>query len=106
MKKIALILSIIVLTVMTTTITAARGQKEVTTHKVKKVEVFTGKVVSADAASGKIIIMHNGWEDTLQAQPKMLEGVMAGKYYKIERTGDAVTSIKVEQVDIDLPEEE
>ena len=90
---------------MTATIAAATDQKAETTHKVKNIDTYTGKVVSVDAAKGKIVVMANGWEDTLQAQPKMLEGIMAGQYVTIERTGDVVNSIKAEKADTALPQE-
>ena len=91
MKKLALILSIIVLAVMTTGIAFAKDKKA------EKMEVLTGEVVSVDVDNGTIIIMSNDKQNTLQAQPKMLEGVMAGQYVTIEKTGDAVKSIKAEQ---------
>ena len=91
MKKLALILSIIVLAVMTTGIAFAKDKKA------EKMEVLTGEVVSVDVDNGTIVVMSNDKQNTLQAQPKMLEGVMAGQYVTIEKTGDAVKSIKAEQ---------
>ena len=97
MKKLALILSIIILAALTANITFAGDQKASTGQKVEKLEMLTGKVVSTDTVTGKIVIMSNDKENTLQAQPNMLEGIMAGQYVKIEKTGDVVKSIKAEK---------
>ena len=91
MKKLALILSIIMLAALTTGTAFAKNKKA------EKVEVLTGEVVSVDTANGNIVIMSNDKQNTLKAQPKMLEGIMAGQYVTIEKTGDAVKSIKAEQ---------
>lgn len=91
MKKLALFLSIIMLAALSTGIAFAIEKKA------EKVEVLTGEVILVDAENGEIIIMSDDKESTLKAQPKMLEGIMAGQYVKIEKTGDEVKSIKVEK---------
>ena len=67
---------------------------------------MNGEVISVDAANGNVVIMSDDRENTLQAQPRMLEGLMAGQYVKIEKTGDVVKSIKVEKNDTNFPDEE
>ena len=91
MKKLALILSIIMLAALTANITFAGEQKT------EKIEIMAGEVISVDAINGKVVIMSDDKENTLQAQPKMLEGLMAGQYVTIEKTGDVVKTIKAEK---------
>ena len=90
MKKMAMILSVIML------ITFTAGMVFAEEEKAAKMEVITGKVVDVDAASGNITIMANDEEQTLQAEPKMLEGIEVGQKVNIEKSEDVIKSIKAE----------
>lgn len=90
MKKLAMILSVIML------ITFTAGMAFAEEEKAAKMEVITGKVVDVDATTGMITVMANDEEETLQAEPKMLEGIDVGQKVSIEKSEDVVKSIKAE----------
>jgi hypothetical protein len=59
-----------------------------------KVEMLSGQVVEVDATVGKIVIMANGEEQGLTAEPKLLEGIQIGDQVDVEKTGEVLKSIK------------
>jgi len=56
--------------------------------------MLSAEVVNIDAQAGTIVIKANDKEQTLKAEPKLLEGIAAGEKVNIELTGDMLKSIK------------
>jgi hypothetical protein len=88
MKKIAILMSVIMLVTMTTGAALAKSKKAA------KVKTLTGEVVKVDAQAGTIVIKANNKDQTLKAEPKLLEGIAAGEKVKVEMTGNMIKSIK------------
>jgi hypothetical protein len=88
MKKIAILMSVLMLVTLTTSAALAKEKK------VAKVKSLTGEVVKVDALAGTIVIKGKKKEQTLKSEPKLLEGIAAGDKVKIEMTGDTLKSIK------------
>ena len=88
MKKIAILMSVLMLVTLTTGAALAKEKK------VAKVKSLTGKVVKVDALAGTIVIKAKKKEQTLKSEPKLLEGISAGEKVKVEFTGDMLKSIK------------
>ncbi len=90
MKKIAIIMSVLMLIAFTAGITlAAQGSKAA------KVEIIQCNVVKVDASAGQIVVSVQNKEQTLKAGKELLGSVKAGDTVSIEKTGDTVKSIKV-----------
>jgi hypothetical protein len=87
MKKIAIVIAVLMVLGMTTSMLPAA-------EKAPKMEMLTGEVVDLDAETGTIVIMANGEEQTLNAEPKLLKGIEIGDKVNIEKSGDALKSIK------------
>jgi len=90
MKKMAIIMSVMMLIAFTAGITLAAGAP-----KAAKVEIIQGTVVKVDADAGKIVVSVQNKEQTFNADKKLLGSVKAGDMVSIEKTGDTVKSIKV-----------
>jgi hypothetical protein len=88
MKKIAILMSILMLVTLTSGMALAKGKK------VAKMKSLTGEVVKVDAAAGTIVIKAKDKDKTLKAEPKLLEGIAAGEKVNIEMTGNMLKSIK------------
>jgi hypothetical protein len=88
MKKIAILMSVLMLVTLTTGAALAKEKK------VTKVKSLTGEVVKVDAQAGTIVIKAKNKERTLKAEPKLLEGISAGEKVNIEMTGNMLKSIK------------
>jgi preprotein translocase subunit YajC len=88
MKKIAILMSVLMLVTLTTGAALAKGKK------VAKLKGLIGEVVKVDAAAGTIVIKAKNKEQTLKAEPKLLEGIAVGEKVKVELTGDMLKSIK------------
>jgi|WetSurMetagenome_2_1015567.scaffolds.fasta_scaffold72831_2 hypothetical protein len=98
MKKIAMIVSVLILFAFTAGMTfAADAPKDAPKAAPKAValETIQGKVAKVDAAAGKIVVTVKDKEQTLTAEKKVLESVKAGDMVSIEKAGDAVKTIKV-----------
>ena len=92
MKKLAILLSVIMMVTFTSGVCLAKKAKA--THKAAKVEMLSGEVVNVDAAAGTIVIKAKDKDKTLKAEPKLLEGIAAGEKVNVEMTGDTLKSIK------------
>jgi len=92
MKKLAILLSVVMMVTFTSGVCLAKKAKA--TKKAAKVEMLTGEVVNVDAAAGTIVIKAKDKDKTLKAEPKLLEGIAAGEKVKVEVTGDMLKSIK------------
>ena len=90
MKKLALIMSVVMLMTLTTGIVFSAEEKAT------QVEMLTGTVQDIDAEGGMIVILANDEEQTLKAEPKMLEGIDVGQKVNIEKSGDVIKSIRVD----------
>jgi hypothetical protein len=88
MKKIAILMSILMLVTLTSGMALAKEKKAA------KMKIMTGEVVKVDAQTGMIVIKAKNKEHTLKAEPKLLEGIAAGEKVKIELTGNMLKSIK------------
>lgn len=89
MKKLAiLMISALFLTGLIGGVSLAKAEDAAT------VEMLSGQVVEVDASVGKIVIMANGEEQGLTAEPKLLEGIQIGDQVDIEKTGEVLKSIK------------
>jgi hypothetical protein len=88
MKKIAILMSILMLVTLTSGMALAKEKKAA------KMKIMTGEVVKVDAQTGMIVIKDKKKEHTLKAEPKLLEGIAAGEKVKIELTGNMLKSIK------------
>jgi hypothetical protein len=90
MKKMAIIMSVLMLIAFTAGITLAAQAR-----KAAKVETIQGNVVKVDAAAGQIVVSVQNKEQTLKAKKQLLGSVKAGDMVSIEKTGNTVKSIKV-----------
>jgi len=90
MKKLVLILSVVMLIALTAGIAFAAEEKAV------KIEMLTGTVQDVNAQDGMIVVLANDQEQTLKAEPKMLEGIDVGQKVNIEKSGDVIKSIRVD----------
>jgi formylmethanofuran dehydrogenase subunit D len=88
MKKIAILMSVLMLVTLTSGMALAKGKKAT------KMKILTGEVVKVDAQAGTIVIKAKKKERTLKAEPKLIEGIAAGEKVTVEMTGDTLNSIK------------
>jgi len=79
MKKLAILMSV----VMVVAFTAGVSLAGTAAKNASKVQMQTGEVVKV-----------NNKNETLKAEPKMLNGITAGEKVTIEKGGDTVKSIK------------
>ena len=89
MKKLALIMSVVMLMALTAGIVFSAEEK------VAQIEMLTGTVQEVNADEGTIVILANDEEQTLKAEPKMLEGIDVGQKVNIEKSGEVIKSIRV-----------
>jgi hypothetical protein len=97
MKKLAILMSALILMALTAGIGSATEKKDVnapTTAASAKLEMMSGEVMNIDAAAGTIVIKAHNKDRTLTAEPKLLEGFEAGEMVQIETTGNMLKSIK------------
>ena len=87
MKKLAILMSVVMLVAFTAAITLAA-------EKVAKMEMLTGEVVKVDAKIGELVIKVGNKNQTLKAEPKMLSGITVGEKVTIEKSGKTLNSIK------------
>jgi len=92
MKKLAILMSVIMLVTLTAGVCLAKGKKAA--KPAVKVEILSGEVVNVDAQAGTIVVKVQDKEHSLKAEPKLLEGIAAGQKVNIETTGDMLKSIK------------
>lgn len=92
MKKLAILMSVVML--LTLTAGACLAKEKKAAQPAVKVEAVNGEVVNVNAQAGTIVIKANDKEQTLKAEPKLLEGIAAGQKVNIEKTGDMLKSIK------------
>jgi hypothetical protein len=90
MKKIAILVSVLMLIGLVAGGAMAKGKKAA---KAAKMEAIVGEVVSVDVDAGQIVIMAGDKEQTLKAEPKLLEGIAAGEKVNIEKSGNVVKAI-------------
>jgi len=88
MKKIAILLSVIMLIVLTAGFAMAAEQKAA------KVATLSGEVTKIDAAAGMVIVKVGAKDMALKAEAKLLEGIAVGDKVTIEETGGVLKSIK------------
>ena len=88
MKKIAILMSVVMLIALTAGALLAAGEEAA------KLETMSGQVVKVDAAAGNIVITSDGTECTLNAEAQLLDGVSAGDQVTVEKVGDMLKSIK------------
>ena len=89
MKKLALIMSVVMLVALTAGIVFSAEEKGA------QIEMLTGTVQEVNADEGTIVILANDEEQTLKAEPKMLEGIDVGQKVNIEKSGEVIKSIRV-----------
>jgi len=87
MKKLAMLLSVMMLVAFTSGISVAKT-------KAAKVRTATGVVVQVNDQAGTVVIKIHNKDQTLKAEPKMLEGLAAGAKVTIQSSGDMLKSIK------------
>ena len=90
MKKLAILMSV----VMVVAFTAGVSLAGTAAKNASKVQMQTGEVVKVDAKRGFIEIKVNNKNETLKAEPKMLNAINAGDKVTIEKGGDTLKSIK------------
>ena len=90
MKKLALIMSVVMLMALTAGIVFSAEEKAT------QIEMLSGTVQEVNADEGMIVILANDEEQTLKAEPKMLEGIDVGQKVNIEKSGDVIKSIRVD----------
>jgi len=88
MKKIAILMSVLMLIALTAGITMAKEKKAA------KLEAMSGEVVKVDAKAKSIVIKVDGKDVTLKADAKLLEGIAVGDKVNIEESGKVLKSIK------------
>ncbi|MBL7179483.1 MAG: hypothetical protein ABIK98_14205 [Pseudomonadota bacterium] len=91
MKKLAILMSVLMLITLTAGISMAKEKKA---PAPAKLESLSGEVVKVDAAKGEIVIKADGKDQTLKAEPKLLEGIAAGQKVSIEKSETTLKSIK------------
>ena len=89
MKKLAVLLSVLMLVAFTSGVSLAKSKA-----KAAKVHTETGEIVSVDAQTGTAVLKVKGKDQTLKAEPKMLEGLQAGEKVTIQKSGNMIKSIK------------
>jgi hypothetical protein len=87
MKKLAILMSVVMLVAFTTGLSLAA-------QKAGKVKMMTGEVVKVDAVKGNIVIKVKNKNHSLTAEPKMLAGITPGEQVTIEESGKILKSIK------------
>ena len=87
MKKLAILMSVVMLVAFTTGISLAA-------QKTAKVQMMTGQVVKVDSNKGDIVIKVGKKNETLKAEPKMLAGITPGEKVTFEKSGKMLKSIK------------
>jgi UDP-3-O-[3-hydroxymyristoyl] glucosamine N-acyltransferase len=88
MKKIAILMSVVMLVVLTAGFAMAAEKPAA------KVEMMSGDVSKIDAKAGTISVMVSGKDMALKAEAKLLEGIAVGDKVNIEATGGVLKSIK------------
>ncbi|MBU0993926.1 MAG: hypothetical protein KJ737_15635 [Proteobacteria bacterium] len=92
MKKLSLVLSVFMLVAMSAGLVMA-AEKHAAKH-VATLESLEGQVVSIDTHAGKIVIMANNKEETLEADANLIKDIVVGEKVSIEKTGNILKSIK------------
>jgi biopolymer transport protein ExbD len=93
MKKLAiLMITALFLMGLTGGISLAKAEETA------KLEKLSGQVVEVNATAGKIVIMANGQNQQLTAEPNLLKGIKAGEQVDIEKAGQVLKSIKRAEV--------
>jgi len=87
MKKLAILMSVVMLVAFTTGVSLAA-------KKPVKLQTLTGEVVTVDAQKGNLVIKVHNKNQTLKAEPTMLAGITAGEKVTIEKSGTTLKSIK------------
>jgi hypothetical protein len=87
MKKIAILMSVIMLITMTAGISMAKAKTTA------KLETLSGEVVKVDAKAQSIVINVDGKDLTLKAHAKLLEGIAAGDKVTFEKAKHVLKSI-------------
>jgi uncharacterized protein (DUF2141 family) len=87
MKKLAILMTVVMLVALTAGVSLAA-------KKAAKVETLTGEVVKIDAKKGDVVIKVNNKDLTLKAEPNMLAGITVGEKVTIEKSGRTLKSIK------------
>jgi hypothetical protein len=88
MKKLAILMSVVMLLTFTLGVAIAAEKKA------QKVVTLSGDVVKVDAATGKITVKAKGKDITLTGEKTMLEGIAAGDKVTLEKSGHTLKSIK------------
>ena len=88
MKKIAILMSVVMLIVLTAGFAMAAEKKA------PKLATLSGEVTQVDAAAGTISVMVKGKEMALKAEAKQLEGIAVGDKVTIKEAGGMLKSIK------------
>lgn len=87
MKKLAILVSVVMVVAFTTGVSLAA-------QKAAKIETQTGEVVKVDAKKGVIELKVHNKNETLKAEPKMLNDITTGEKVTIEKSGNTLKSIK------------
>jgi hypothetical protein len=87
-KKVAILMSIVMLVVFTV------GMSFAAEKKTPKLVTLSGEVVKVDTKMGKIVIKADGKDYNLNAEPKILEGITVGDKVTVEKIKNMVKSIK------------
>ena len=88
MKKIAILMSVVMLIALTAGFAMAAEKPAA------KVAMLSGDVSKIDTKAGTISVMVGGKEMALKAEAKLLEGIAVGDKVNIEETGGVLKSIK------------
>jgi LEA14-like dessication related protein len=87
MKKLAILMSVVMLVAFTTSVSLAA-------QKAAKVKMITGEVVKVDTDKGDLVLKVKNKNHTYKAEPKMLTGITPGEKVTVEESGKMVKSIK------------
>ena len=99
MKKLAILMSVLMLMTLTVAMASAAEKKEAVNEPATaavpaNIEMMSGEVVNVDVAAGTIVINSHDQDRTLKAEPNLLEGFYGGETVDVEVSGDMLKSIK------------
>ena len=63
-------------------------------EKATKVQSVSGEIVKIDAAKGTLVVKIKDKNQSLKAEPQMLEGISVGQKVTIQKSGAIVKSIQ------------
>ena len=88
MKKIALLISLLMLAVLMS------GSAFAATKKAVQVQTLIGKILKIDTTAGTVTIKTRHKEFTVKGEPQLLSGITVGERVRFEKSGDMLKSIQ------------